>query len=784
MSGDILAVLRNPHLVIAKTWLADGGLKGYDQAKNFTLEETTVEGITGLSALLSGMENDPHACIIRGRFMGKEAAQKALGLKPGKVQRRKDELFEDQPLHTLLVEVDGFEPLSADPVRQPVQAIEEYIAACLPVCFHGVSYHWQLSASAGRPDKVGILKAHVWFWLQQAYSSERLRAWATGEGVSLDPSVLDPIQVHYTARPRFEAGVLDPVRLRSGFVEGLVGDEVALDLGSGGNGAMHLNGNGADGGEGGGGGLSRHAKVRALVDEDPIASRLRTLGLILRQRTSGVLDIRCPFEERHTSDSGESSTTYFPRYTGGYRDGHFVCMHAHCAGVTRGAFLAKIEFDEADADFDEVEAEEGSAAVVGAAMDPAVRLEIAFVRDGTVKNEIKPRLDNVVMALQHLEVCGMRIAYDDFKDEIVISRPGVDEWKAIQDEDLGHFIIKLERIAFKTGFHAMVSRGVRVVAKQNRFDSAQLWLNGLVWDGVPRVTRFMVDRFGCEDRQYIWAVSLYLWTALAGRVLQPACQADMAPILVGDQGLRKSSAIVAMVNNPDFYIKIRLDAYNDADTSRGMRGKLIGEIDELRGQAVRDEDSIKSFITTRYEKWIPKFIEYETTFPRRLVLIGTVNPKSTGFLRDASGHRRWLPVRVRVCDVEGIEADRDQLWAEAACIWRSRGGVDKGVAWQDAERLAKAEYGDYEEEDAWLPDIVRALGEEVDDLTTTIPTRGVRGSIPFTIVDLAMQALGIMAKDVTQAKKNQIGTILGKLGYESKNFRENGMQVRKWVKKT
>src|SRR5690606_34027600 len=117
----------------------------------------------------------------------------------------------------------------------------------------------------------------------------------------------------------------------------------------------------------------------------------------------------------------------------------------------------------------------------------------------------------------------------------------------------------------------------------------------------------------------------------------------MVPILVGDQGQGKSTAVKALVPSPEFFVEVSF-AEKDDDLARKMRGKLVAEIGELRGLHTKELEAIKAFITRTHEQWVPKYREFTTTFPRRLVFIGSTNKDQ--FLADETGNRRWLPVRV------------------------------------------------------------------------------------------------------------------------------------------
>ncbi len=224
--GGYLTILRTPGPVLAKRWQPDGSITSYDQALQFHASERAVANLAELAAVLAGLQDEPRSAVIRGRFVGAEAAQKIMArliaqrvaeggqghVQPGAVFRR-GELFRDHPCSWIMLDVDGFEP-TVDPLVEPEQACKEFISTSLPEAFHGVSFYWSLSGSAGSPKHAGKLKAHLWFWLGAPRTSADLRAWAM-LAPAVDKSLFSPVQLHYTAAPIFFDDT-DRVPLRSG----------------------------------------------------------------------------------------------------------------------------------------------------------------------------------------------------------------------------------------------------------------------------------------------------------------------------------------------------------------------------------------------------------------------------------------------------------------------------------------------------------------------------------------------------------------------------------------
>jgi hypothetical protein len=404
-------------------------------------------------------------------------------------------------------------------------------------------------------------------------------------------------------------------------------------------------------------------------------------------------------------------------------------------------------------------------------LTPAVREEgeqidlplPGFQRDGNGK--IEAVIGNVRSALLRPDVCGMDIRYDTFRAEIVyadVDSPG--KWLAFKDHHAVELRLTLERLGFKPVGRELIRDVVNYVAQMQSVDSAQVWLGGLKWDGRRRVERFYEHYFNVEAGPYTRAVSRYIWTAMAGRVMVPGIQADMVPILTGAQGQRKTSGVAAMVPN-DTFRELNFHQ-SEEERARLMRGALMIELGELSGLKTRENEQIKAWITRRKEDWTPKYQEYAVTLMRRCVMVGTSNPEE--LLDDPTGARRWLPMASGEVDVEGITRDRDQLWAEALVLFEA-GGVD----WHQAQVLAEDEHGRYRVTDTWE-----------DTITRWLATPALDGELPgaegFTTHQALTEALCFREHAIKRADEMRAAKALKALGFRQKVQKADGKTVRRW----
>ncbi len=82
----------------------------------------------------------------------------------------------------------------------------------------------------------------------------------------------------------------------------------------------------------------RKRGVKDLDRADSTYEFLEKKGLVLEYGDDGQQHIECPFADEHTTESVVSATSYFPAGSGGYEQGHFICLHAHCEGRTNEDF--------------------------------------------------------------------------------------------------------------------------------------------------------------------------------------------------------------------------------------------------------------------------------------------------------------------------------------------------------------------------------------------------------------------------------------------------------------
>ena len=151
-------------------------------SKNYLASHSQpITNITEFSSLLSSLEQEHHSAIVRGAIAEDVDTSRSIRrrLRKGYLTDPNDYPIIDVPASWIMIDIDKLPlPSNITLLAEPQQAIE-YAITQLPSEFHNVSYHWQLSASAG-VFSTETLSAHAYFWLDKPLLNEELRRWARG----------------------------------------------------------------------------------------------------------------------------------------------------------------------------------------------------------------------------------------------------------------------------------------------------------------------------------------------------------------------------------------------------------------------------------------------------------------------------------------------------------------------------------------------------------------------------------------------------------------------------
>lgn len=208
--------------------------------------------------------------------------------------------------------------------------------------------------------------------------------------------------------------------------------------------------------------------------------------------------------------------------------------------------------------------------------------------------------------------------------------------------------------------------------EEHRFHPVLDYLTGLRWDGKPRLDTWLTRYLGVKDTPLVRAQGEIVLTAAVARIMEPGCKFDHVLVLEGPEGKGKSSVVQVLANgrrgsNENFSDSPIL-AVDERKQQELTRGVWFYEMAELAGMRKADQFAIKNFITKQEDRARPAYGRFEEVQPRSCIFIGTFNTTPGGELIEylnVGDQRRWWPVLIGNIEIEALERDRDQLFAEA-----------------------------------------------------------------------------------------------------------------------
>lgn len=266
-------------------------------------------------------------------------------------------------------------------------------------------------------------------------------------------------------------------------------------------------------------------------------------------------------------------------------------------------------------------------------------------------------------------------AFDEFARRDVITRSL--PWKKynntdniLTDADDAQLRIWFENKYGLRNCDKRIADCVVVECMRRRFHPVRDYLNGLKWDGIPRIDKLLPDYFGCEDNDYIHAI---MWKTLLGavtRIFHPGAQFDTMLVLKGPQGCGKSTFFRRLGKN---WFSDSVKDVRSKDALEGIQGVWIIEMSELAAMRKADAEVIKSFLSSKEDRFRKAYGHRTELYPRQCVFVATTNEAE--FLRDRTGNRRfWIASipkgAVPSKDIFSItEYEIDQVWAETKALY-------------------------------------------------------------------------------------------------------------------
>ena len=137
-------------------------------------------------------------------------------------------------------------------------------------------------------------------------------------------------------------------------------------------------------------------------------------------------------------------------------------------------------------------------------------------------------------------------------------------------------------------------------------------------------------------------------------------------VLQGEQGLGKTLFFRVLAVDPEWFGEGRTVDMTKKDTIIQATGRWITELGEVDSTLVKEQSSLKGFLTAATDNYRAAYAKSPVKMPRRTSFCATVNPQQ--FLRDVTGSRRFWVIHVDAIDVDTLlQLDREwlyQLWAQ------------------------------------------------------------------------------------------------------------------------
>jgi predicted P-loop ATPase len=392
-----------------------------------------------------------------------------------------------------------------------------------------------------------------------------------------------------------------------------------------------------------------------------------------------------------------------------------------------------------------------------------------------------PIVANALLALRNDPAVIDAFAYDEMlcapilMHQIGAPLGNIFEPRPLTDKDITDLQEWMQDAGLKRMAHETVSHAAESYARDHAYHPVRDYLDALRWDGSTRLNSWLTTYLDAKAEKYTQGIGRMFLISMVARVFKPGCKADHMMVVEGPQGELKSSACAILAGQ--WFSDNLPDVTTGKDASQHLRGKWLIEVAEMHAMNKAEASLLKSFISRTTERYRPPYGRLEVIEPRQCVFVGTTNKDA--YLRDETGGRRFWPVKTGAIDLDALERDRDQLFAEAVHCYR------RGVAWWpdkafEREHIQPEQEARYES-DVWETLVRTYLDRKTEVTLLQVAIHALKFEIepPSYMQGDPAPARGTPINRLGTADQRRIAAILTNLGWEQKR----DMRGRWWEPK-
>ena len=305
-------------------------------------------------------------------------------------------------------------------------------------------------------------------------------------------------------------------------------------------------------------------------------------------------------------------------------------------------------------------------------------------------------ISNIILILENDPALKGRIVHDLFAgfDGVVGGLPWNRKATQWTDSDDANLRVWLEKNYGLTG-KEKIADALTAVLTRHSYHPIRDYLNGLTWDGVPRLERLIIDYIGAEDTELNRVMTRKHFTAAVTRVFRPGCKYDYCLVMTGPEGAGKSTLLNKMGGQ---WFNDSITTTEGKEGMDQLRRAWIIEMGELASIKRSDVESIKAYLSKRVDIYRAAYARRTAEHPRQCIFCGTTNEAL--FLKGDNGNRRFwvIPVdpslRKHSNWQDAIDRDRDQIWAEAVQYYKAGEKLYLDDKLEAQAKKRQAEYND------------------------------------------------------------------------------------------